>query len=212
MIYQYPASCTMVLLCCLLWVARPTSATAQTEKDEYGTVELLVMDTYGNPLRSFEGTVTTAGGSGLSRQLRSNAETITLPYGPYVIRGRASLHHPLEREFLLREPRLLVTVALPFHDPGESRWVYAPPLNVSVRNLPAGRGRIWVRFISLMGEFTKEAAVKSSGEVAVNEVPFGDYIVLLFRDSQLLKTARFRRTLRDFECSIDLTDNVNSRK
>jgi hypothetical protein len=206
-------SCLAVLLHCLLWCAGPVSAATQgAEKREYGIVELLVLDTYGKPLRSFEGVISSEDADALSRKVRAKAETVTLPYGAYVIRGRASLHNPVERRFWLKEPRLLVVVALSFHDPGEFPWVYAPPLKVCVRNLPLERGRVWVRFVSLLGDFAKEVVMERSGEGSINEVPSGDYVVLVFQDSQLLKTAHFRRTLREAECFINLEAQIGPRK
>jgi hypothetical protein len=205
-------SCLAVLSCCLLWCAGPVSAATQAEKREYGIVELLVLDTYGKPLRSFDGVISSEDADGLSRKVRAKAETVTLPYGSYVIRGRASLHHPFERRFWLKEPRLLVVVALSFHDPGESPWVYAPPLKLRIWNLPSERGRVWVRFVSSLGEFAKEVVVERSGEGSINEVPYGDYVVLVFQDSELLKTAHFRRTLREEECSINLETPTSPRK
>jgi hypothetical protein len=196
--------CLVVLLQFLLLCTEPVSAARQVEKCNSGTVEFLVLDTYGNPLRSFDLVVSGADAEGLSRKVRPNAKPVTLPYGSYVVSGRASLHHPIERGFVLKEPRLLVTVALSFHDPGESQWQYGPPLKVRVRNLPAERGRLWIRLVSLLGVFVKEAVLERSGEVSIYEVPYGDYVVLVFQDSQLLETVQFRRTLREEECSINL--------
>jgi hypothetical protein len=179
-------------------------ATLQSDKLGSGTVEFSVLDAYGKPLRSFDIVIFRESTDGLVRVKSTDGDIVTLPYGSYVVRVAASLHHPSERKFLIKEPRLLVAVALSFRDPGESPWVYGPPQKVRINPPSVERGRLWIRFVSLFGVFMKEATVNPSGAATMSEVPYGDYVVLVFHDSLLLKTLHFRRTLREETCSIEL--------
>ena len=38
----------------------------------------------------------------------------------------------------------------------------------------------------------------------VSEVPYGDYIVVVFRDLQILRVQRFSKTVQNIEFSLDL--------
>lgn len=210
MTWNSSVSCFTVFLCCSFWHSAVVSAGTREVATDYGVLELVVLDTYGAPLRSFEVEIASESAPDVRRRASPKTGAMKLPYGTYVIRGNASLHHGIEHRFVLHEPRLLLTIALPFRDPGESPWVYAPPLKVRIQNAPSNTGRLWVRLLSLFGTFTKEATVEQSGEVSVNEIPYGDYLVLVFQDSRLLKTTRYRRTVKDHECSIKLGGDANS--
>jgi len=196
--------CIVLLLYITGGIVIGAGAPLQSEKLESGTVEFLVLDAYGKPLRSFDIVIFHKSTGGLVPVKSTKGGIVTLPYGSYVVRVTASLHHPSERNLLVKEPRLLVSVALSFRDPGESPWVYGPPQKVRVNPPSVERARRWIRFVSLFGVFMKEAIVNPSGEATMSEVPYGDYVVLVFDDSLLIKTLHFRRTLREETCFINL--------
>jgi len=195
-----------LLLCNGLRISAATSAVQETGIHDQGTVEFLVLDAYGKPLRSSEIEIFRGGGDRPLRKMSGKAPVVTLPYNKYTVRASASLHHTFEREFLLKEPRLFVTLALSPRDHGESPYVFGPPFRVRVSPPPSGKARLWIRFVSLLGVFAKEILVGPSGEASISEVPLGDYIVLVFDDLSLIKTVQFRRTFRNEVCAIELNE------
>jgi hypothetical protein len=165
-----------------------------------GTVSVMVADTHGRPLRSYE--IEIIGDPSLRKVLRE-AGDVQLPYGTYRIRGRASLHHPFERRLVVQSPKLLLLVAFSFRDPGESPVLHTSLIG-RVKNVPSGSGRLWVRVLSVFGSFAREAEISQDDTFEIDSVPYGDYLVMVLRDFTVLKVQRFSKTVREEEAIVDL--------
>jgi hypothetical protein len=168
-----------------------------------GVVNFLVSDTSGKPIKAYSLEIQPGNREKSERAISVKRDRIKLPYGSYVVRCKASLHHWFEREFDLTEPNLLVTVALAARLHGERETVH-DPLDGQVMGLTPGRGPHWIRIVSLLGLFMKEGSVEDSGAFRLEEVPLGDYIALVFKDRELLKIQRISHTIRLDKVVLDL--------
>lgn len=179
------------------------AAAAQADSPDTGksgTVSVLVSDTHGRPLRSYE--IEIIGDPSLRKVLRE-AGDVQLPYGTYRVRGRASLHHPFERRLVVQSPKLLLLVAFSFRDPGESPVLHTSLIG-RVKNVPSGSGRLWVRVLSVFSSFAREAEINQDDTFEIDSVPYGDYLVMVLRDFTVLKVHRFSKTVREEEAIVDL--------
>lgn len=165
-----------------------------------GTVSIIVSDTYGRPLRSYEIEVT--GGPSVRKVLRE-AGDLLLPYGTYRVSGRASLHHRFEQQLVVQSPKQLLLIAFSFRDQGESTVLHTPLVG-TVNTVPSDSGRLWVRVLSVFSSFAREAEISPDGKFEIDSVPYGDYLVMVLRDFAVLKVQRFSKTLREEEVIVDL--------
>jgi hypothetical protein len=168
-----------------------------------GTIEIIVSDTFGQPLRSFEVEIIGGAARQTVHKVSQKASAVELPYGCYMVRGSASMHQTFERSVLLDQPHLVVLVAFAFLDPGESELLYTPLLG-RVMHLPPGPGKAWLRIVSVFGTFAKEGLVSAEGRFELSGVPYGEYFAIVLRDLQVLKVQRFSKTIREEEVAIDL--------
>jgi len=187
---------------CFASAAQPETSKAA----KHGIVNVLVYSTYAQqPPRRFEIEIMGEAGKPQFRKVVRSAGEVELPYGTYIVRGRAGLHHPFERRLVVQSPKLLFLVGFSFVDQGESS-IYQTPLSGRVQNSPAGKGRLWVRVLSVFEPFSGEAEVDANGRFELDAVPYGDYMVLVFRDFTVLKIQRFTKTVREEEAVVDLAE------
>ncbi len=187
----------------VLAAASAFSAPQRTAGSSEGLLEVLISDTYGKPIRSSEIAIISTDSGKTVRHL-SGPGSISLPYGTYLVRGRASIHERFERKIVLQQPHLLVLVAFAFAHYGESP-LRQTALTGHVKNLPTrSDGVYWIRIVSVFGEFAIETRIDEGGRFEFKEVPYGEYFVLVLRDFQVLTVQRFTKTVQHVEVLIDL--------
>lgn len=190
---------TMVVLTGTAWAA-------QTEARE-GTIEFFISDANGQPLKSFRIQVRKADQPDVVIRELSAAGGVRLPYGEYLVTGVASLHTPYSRRVLLREERLGVLVGFSFHDSGHSAQI-----NTALRGRVAG-GQIdtritLVRAVAVWGTFQKEARVGNDGWFEMQEVPLGEYLILVLRGGELIASQKHVKTVRNEAAIVDLRSGI----
>lgn len=195
-----PITSVLMLLLC----AESVFLAQEAANRRMGTLDLMVSDTYGQTIKSFEIEIVSNDDAKNVRRV-NHAGAITIPYGTYTIRGRASLHEQFERRVILNESRMLVLVAFPFVHYGESSQRQTPVLG-HVENLPTSAGVNWVRIVSVFGELAREALVDAKGNFEVSEVPYGDYLILVFHDLENLRVLKFSKTVQNVDVVVNLAE------
>ncbi|MBN9659007.1 MAG: hypothetical protein J0H49_12560 [Acidobacteria bacterium] len=174
------------------------------QDEKTGSIEIVVTDTFGKPLKRSEISIARTGKEKPGTQFHlSGSGVIRAPYGEYVIRGTASLHQDFARSITLKEDHLLVLVAFAFRDPGTSRVVYTD-LHGEVASSKNPERGIVVKAVGVWSSFSKEASVSGEGRFVLREVPYGEYLLLVFRASDLVAIERFTRTVREERAIIHL--------
>lgn len=173
------------------WCSPAVAQTDTPGAPKRGTVSILVSDTYGKPLRVYEIEIT---GDPSFRKVIREAGDVLLPYGTYRVRGTASMHVTFDRRLVVQSPKQLFLVAFSFRLHGEMAVLHTPLIG-RVQNAPSGAGRLWVRVLSVFGSFAREAEIDPNGKFEIDSVPYGDYLVMVFRDFAVLKVHRFSKTV-----------------
>ncbi|MGJ5817137.1 hypothetical protein [Paludibaculum fermentans] len=169
-----------------------------------GTIEIMVMDTYGKSLKGSQISIVRVDEMApATRFTLSGPGVVRAPYGEYLTTGTASLHQDFHRKVTLKEDHLLVFVAFAFRDPGTSSVVYTDLHGevVGSKNLRQG---VVVRAVGVWSAFSKEASVSENGGFVLREMPYGEYLLLALRGSELVASERFTRTVREERATIHL--------
>lgn len=158
-----------------------------------GEVELHVVNWHGRKLPQYSLTITARGGPGARQWKLSGAgpQTIQLPYGEYKVAAGASLHNDAEMEFAVEAGRSLVVVALPPSHWGESTVRYT---ELSGAVTGAGRRDVMVRLVSLFGDLRRQERAEPDGRFVFEEVPDGEYLLLVLDGSRILREMRVTKT------------------
>jgi hypothetical protein len=190
--------------CALLGVVGWSLLYAQRSTKPVGTLDLIVSDTYGVPLKSFDIEIVPEGAVPEASRVVRQSGSLELPFGRYTLRGRASLHEPVVRRIVVDGPHTLVLVAFPFRDPGDST-VVRTALRGHIVGLASGPGPNWVRAVALFGDSFGEAAVDANGNFRITGLPYGEYLLVVFHGMDAIHIERFRKTIQEPEAAIDLT-------
>jgi hypothetical protein len=103
----------------------------------------------------------------------------------------------------LRLRVLLLLIAFPFRDPGDS-LIIRTPLKGRISGLAPILNEYWVRAISVLAGFSAEARVDGQGYFEVPSVPNGDYFIILWKGLVEVRTLRFSKTVQNSTFSVDL--------
>lgn len=175
----------MILLgyCALLYSGQEP----QERKVDDGSIRFIVCDTFGDPVQHFRIEISKPPTLTPMKILTDQSVAAGLPFGSYLIRVRASLFRTVEREVRLERSELLVLVGLTMpHGAEFSGESSVRDLEVagSLRNLPSGTRRLWVRLIPVFGTFLGEANVESTGKFQIEGVPNGEYLLVVFQETR----------------------------
>jgi len=186
---------TVVVLSGTTWAAPPET--------RVGMIEFIISDANGRPMKSFRVQIRKVDQPGLVIRELSAPGDVLLPYGEYLVTGQASLHMPFSRRVLLLEDRLVVLIGFSFHDSGHSSTINTP-LRGRVTGGQIDTRVTLVRAVAIWGSFQKEAKVGSDGWFQMQEVPLGDYLVLVLQGSELIASQKYVKTMRGEAAIIDL--------
>jgi len=168
------------------------------ESARVGIVHFLVLDTYGRIFDSFEIEISDSSGDKIKVTKQGDVQ---LAFGTYRARGTVGLHHPIEKQIIVDSPRSLQVFAFSFLDPGLSTVLHSS-IHGKVVDPPPGANLLWIKAISLRGEFIKVIQTQSDGAFVINAVPYGDYLFLVFQGGTLIRTQQFSFTVREEEAII----------
>ncbi len=163
-------------------------------------VHILVMDTYGNSLSSFEVELVNSSGSKLTV---TKSGVIQLPFGEYRLKGRASLHHRIDTQLSVNTPTMLKVVCFSYNDPGLSQVVHST-LHGELHQVARIAGPLWVRAVALRSEYSNAVEVRADGSFSIQDVPYGDYLLTVFRGGSLLVVQPFSFTVQEEKALIKL--------
>lgn len=180
----------------------PSSQSTDLQKQgtsaQFGVVHFLVLDTYGRSLHTFE--IQLIDNSGAKQMLRQQGD-VQLPFGTYRVRGSVSMHHSMEKQIVVDSPRSLEVLAFSFLDPGLSTVLHSS-VRGKIVDSPPGTTPLWIRAVSLRGEFNKVVKAETDGSFLIDSVPYGDYLLIAFKGGALIKIQQFSFTVMEEEAII----------
>lgn len=193
----------------VFWTVVAVTSTTRAAQPEtrVGTIEFFISDANGRPLKSFRVQIRKVDQPGLVIRELSAPGDVLLPYGEYLVTGQASLHMPFSRRVLLLEDRLVVLVGFSFHDSGHSSTINTP-LRGRVTGGQIDTRVTLVRAVAIWGSFQKEAKVGRDGWFEMQEVPLGDYLILVLQGSDLIASQKYAKTMRGEVAFIDVRPGI----
>lgn len=177
-----------------LAMALAPSAIGSQGTEATGTVLLRIVDTFGKPLQSAEIVLTSIDQAGKYRRVLHSSGEVTLPYGRYKMEGRASLHRFQERIVSVATSQSVIVAAFAWHDSAHSTYLY-PPLKGRFAGDLKGSAAAIVSMVPLWGDSVVRASIDPKGHFAFDDVPFGDYLMVVAVGGDVVSVSRYRRAV-----------------
>ena len=185
---------------CICLIATTLAVFPQTS-GKMSEVEVRVFETLGKEIRSFEVTVTGKGKQDAILGVLSRKSRLQLPYGEYLVQGRASLYEHYERAVSIRRPNEILAVVFTPVNWGESEDRYSN-LRGTVTNAKGETG-LWVRLVSVLDSYSCASPIDELGKFDA-QIPDGKYIVFVFRDGSVLASKNFEKTAQKARLTLEI--------
>lgn len=171
---------------------------------ESSDVSVLVLDTFGKPLRSWDLKVFREERSGHKEVVFNKAEKLRLRYGVYRFHAKASLHFAGDRVVEIATPSTVIVLALPFRGTEHTAGSLFGDVRGRISNLENGAAPVVLRLSSPLTSFLAEAFVEPDGSFFVKDVPPGEYIATCLDRNGVIGYARLtnRLNVRHHELSV----------
>ena len=112
---------------------------------------------------------------------------------------------------MVNKPSVWVSVGLPLVRLGDSDRFFLHRICGKVSVLPSERDAMWVSLVSVFSDIHLQAPVTKKGRFALEDVPMGEYLLLVIKNGTVLHIRRFQidpaleERFRDL--TIDVGDN-----